>query len=334
MKKLGVFLLGVAGLIAASMGAQNVYNYFSPGGALSGTATSQTVNLGAGAYITGSLPVTNLNNGTNASATTYWAGNGLWTTPPGSTGATPTGLVGTTAVAGSATTFLRSDGAPAINTAMNPTMTGDWVFTPGSGTPITINPTGSTTAMLVNGAAATAVKYATWQETGQTYWQWYSPASSNDLRLYNNAFGDVMGFGGDGGLYSTGQLDKGAGTLNMARLYAANIRVPAISSGTCQVTSTNVATTLLAGSSNIASCGSFGGGAGQVFFQFTFLNSYSFPPSCTISAYDPQGYGLFGYFENPPTTTSVTVGEYYNGGNFPAQNIGNQISIICSNLNL
>ena len=37
--------------------------------------------------------------------------------PAGSSGANPTGQVGTSAVNGSATTFMRSDGAPAINTA-------------------------------------------------------------------------------------------------------------------------------------------------------------------------------------------------------------------------
>lgn len=42
----------------------------------------------------------------------------------GSEGANPTASVGTTAVNGSAATFLRSDGAPAINQAMTPTWTG------------------------------------------------------------------------------------------------------------------------------------------------------------------------------------------------------------------
>ena len=334
MKKLGVFLLGVAGLIAASMGASSVYNYFSPGGALGGTGSSQTVNLAAGSsYILGNLPVANLNGGTGASSSTFWTGNGTWSTPAGSTGGNPTGLVGTTAVNGSATTFMRSDAAPALNTTISPTFTGNWTFTPSSAgsAAITLNPNSTETAVLINGAAATSVKYETWQETGQTYWQWYSPASSNDLRLYNNAFGDVMGFGGDGGLYSTGQLDKGAGTLNMARLYAANIRVPAIASGTCIADNTHSPTVYLAsGSSNITGCTTVSSGANQ-WYQFTFFSSYSFPPTCVVSYYTTAvAAGPYvSYLYSPPTTTTVQVATQSL-----ASASGDQVSVICSNLNL
>ena len=50
-----------------------------------------------------------------------------WVTP-NPQGATPTGLAGTTAVAGTAATFIRSDGAPAINPAIAPTWTGVHTF--------------------------------------------------------------------------------------------------------------------------------------------------------------------------------------------------------------
>lgn len=223
-------------LLAASAHAATVYNYFSPGCALSGTGTSQTVHLDTGSCILGNLPPTNLNSGTSANSTTFWRGDGIWATPPGTgggtvnsvaltlpsvfsvagspvtntgtlagtfatgqtansflatpdgstgalglrtivtgdlpvtavtpgsytstnltvdatgritaaangsagvSGANPTGTVGLTAVNGSATTYLRSDGAPPLSQSIAPTMTGAWTFTPTAANPaVSIN---------------------------------------------------------------------------------------------------------------------------------------------------------------------------------------------------
>lgn len=66
--------------------------------------------------------------------------DGTWNTPPGpSTGGNPTALAGLSAVNGAATTFLRSDGAPAIDQTIAPTWTGQHTFSHafGSGGPYT-----------------------------------------------------------------------------------------------------------------------------------------------------------------------------------------------------
>lgn len=136
-------------LLAVSLMGAQAYGIFQPGGALSGTWNSQQVSLASGpSNITGNLPVGNLNSGTGASATTFWAGSGAWLTPAGTLAlANPSGSIGLTAVNGVAATAERSDSTHALSQAITPTWTGPHAFS----APITINSTAYFKGNVTNG---------------------------------------------------------------------------------------------------------------------------------------------------------------------------------------
>lgn len=72
-------------------------------------------------------------------------------------GANPSASVGLAVVNGSAATFMRSDGAPALSQAISPTWTGNHIFAPvGATTAITVNVTNASGgALVLNGVSGT-----------------------------------------------------------------------------------------------------------------------------------------------------------------------------------
>lgn len=100
---------------------------------------------GASTYNQGDLLVGEAGNtlvklagGTTGYVLTRTATTNIWAAPAAGTAGNPSALVGLTAVNGSATTYMRSDGAPALDQSIAPTWTGKHTWT-GAATTTTIS---------------------------------------------------------------------------------------------------------------------------------------------------------------------------------------------------
>lgn len=179
-------------------------------------ATNQALALAGFSSITGTLPLANIAQG-SATSGQVLAWNGTAWAPAASSSvsaANPSASVGLTAVNGSATTFMRSDAAPALNVAITPTWTGAHIW---STTSLATTPTAFATLKNTTAAAAGAQQVSpsvVWSGNG---WKTTATAASQqvDFRAYVLP---VQGSSAPSGQWLLGSQINGGGFTDVVKV--------------------------------------------------------------------------------------------------------------------
>ena len=162
-----------AGSLATAIGANKVTTTTIAANAVTlaklATQADQTVlgNVSGGAAVPVALTQAQVRTFLGlATVATSGAYSDLTGAPTIPTGANPSASVGLTAVNGSAATFMRSDGAPALGQSIAPTWTGQHTFAPASGIGVIIEaPSGGGEYCDFTGVSGTS-SYTAWYNGG------------------------------------------------------------------------------------------------------------------------------------------------------------------------